>query len=85
MIETEVVVDLDSGLHARPAANFVRLASTYACEITIRKGDKEVNAKSILGVLSLAVEKGSKVVICCDGDGEQEASEKLTSILHGEV
>jgi catabolite repression HPr-like protein len=85
MIEAIVTVNLDSGLHARPAANFVRLASSYTCEITIKKGDKAANAKSILGVMSLAIEKGAKVTICCNGDREQEASEKLASLLQEEV
>lgn len=76
-----VIVTLDVGLHARPAAYFVREASRFSSEIYVIKGTAKVNAKSIMGVMSLAVSKGTEITIEATGRDEQEAVEKLVEIV----
>ncbi|MDQ0191203.1 HPr family phosphocarrier protein [Alicyclobacillus cycloheptanicus] len=84
MVERAVTVALQSGLHARPAATFVQLSNRYQSEISLVKGEKTVNAKSILGILSLACTKGSQVKVVADGVDEQEALHALTVFLETE-
>lgn len=69
------------GMHARPAAAFVRVASAFSCEIVVTKDDMPVNGKSILGVLTLAAEHGSQLTIRADGDDAAEAVEALGSLI----
>ena len=85
MVEVAVKVHLESGLHARPAANFVQLASRYPCEVMLMKNEKIVNAKSILGILSLAVTTGSEVLLQTNGEREEEASSELIQFLQSGV
>jgi phosphocarrier protein HPr len=77
MQETKVVIKNKVGLHARPAAFFVRKASEHKCKVSVIVGDKEVNAKSILQVLSLGVRAGQEITIRADGEGEAEAVSSL--------
>lgn len=65
------------GLHARAAAQFVKIASRYQAEITVRKGANEVNGKSIMGILMLAAPKGSEIQIIASG---QDGAEALTTL-----
>ena len=69
------------GFHARPAAEFVRLAGSFGCDVWLDKDGLEENAKSIMGVLMLAAEKGSKLVIRAKGDDAEEALEALASLV----
>lgn len=69
------------GFHARPAAEFVQLAGSFACEIWLEKDGLEVNAKSIMGVLMLAAERGSQLVIRADGNDAAEALEALADLV----
>ena len=69
------------GLHARPAAEFVKLASTFQSEITIAKDSLEVNGKSIMGVMMLAAEKGSTVTITARGDDAERAVRELAALV----
>lgn len=71
------------GLHARPAAEFVKLAKTYEAEIFVMKEDVEVNGKSILGLMMLAAECGSELVIRADGSDADEAVEGLCALIAG--
>ena len=71
------------GFHARPASEFVRLAGSFGCDVWLDKDGLEVNAKSIMGVLMLAAEKGSKLVIRADGNDAEEALEALASLVAG--
>ena len=80
-IKKELIVKNKTGLHARPAALFVQMANKYESEIVIIKDDQEVNGKSIMGILMLAAEKGSKVTIVADGDDAEKAVEELSEIL----
>lgn len=81
MEQRNIVVKLDTGLHARPAARFVQEANKYNSEIYIVKGNKQVNAKSIMGVMSLAVSKGTEITITAEGPDEQLAVEALVAIV----
>ena len=70
------------GLHARPAAEFVKLATQFQSEIWVRKQEVEVNGKSIMGMMMLAAECGAEITIRADGDDEQEAIEKLIALVN---
>ena len=73
MIEREATIVNQDGLHARPAAKIVRLASTFNCEVELLKDDMAVNAKSIMGVMMLAAECGSSIMIRADGPDAEQA------------
>ena len=69
------------GLHARPAAIFVRTAKKYQSKITVEKDGNRADAKKILGVLGLGVEKGHTITVYLEGEDASEAKEKLLSII----
>ena len=69
------------GLHARPAAEFVKLAGTYVAEIRLKKGDLDVNGKSIMGVLMLAAERGSELAIQAKGSDARDAADALEELV----
>lgn len=77
----EVPIINKHGLHARPAAEFVKLANQYSSEVWIAKGELEVSGKSIMGVMMLAAECGSKVSIRADGDDSEEAVDALSALI----
>jgi phosphocarrier protein HPr len=79
--ERRVKVRNRLGMHARPAAEFVKLAGNYRAEIMVAKDGLEVNGKSIMGVLMLAAEKGSEMVIRGEGEDAQEAVEALAGLV----
>ncbi len=81
LAERSVPIVNAHGLHARPAAQLVKLASRFTCEIYVLKDDLNVNAKSIMGVLMLAAEKGSHIHIRCEGDDADQALEELAALV----
>jgi phosphocarrier protein HPr len=81
MIKKELVVINETGLHARPAAQFVKAAGQFQASITIYVGDRKINAKSILSVLSGGITKGTKITLEIDGPDEQAAQQTLTSLI----
>jgi len=81
MTEKTIRIQNITGIHARPAARFVKLASQFSCEIKLIKDNLIVDGKSILGVMSLAAEKGSKLTIKADGESERDAVEQLINLL----
>lgn len=82
MAERTVTVGSESGLHARPAALFVRAATKAPAKVTIRVGDgKAVDARSMLAVLSLGAKKGTSVTLESTGDGSDEAVATLADLL----
>lgn len=83
MTERDVAVTNSLGLHARPAAELVKLASTFSSEIWIAKGELDVNAKSIMGVLTLAAEQGAVLRVRADGDDEERAVAALFDLIRG--
>ena len=78
---SEVTIVNKYGLHARPAAEFVKLANRFASEVFIRKDDVEVSGKSIMGVMMLAAECGSTVHIRAAGDDAAGAVEALVQLI----
>ena len=71
------------GLHARPATLFIQKANDYRSSLWIERGDRRVNAKSLLGVLSLGITKDTEIVIIADGPDEEFAIEGLIEIIQG--
>ena len=81
MISTEVEIINKLGLHARASTKLTQTASKFACEIWIKRNDRRVNAKSIMGVMMLAAAKGSYVTLEANGTDEQAASDALTALI----
>jgi phosphocarrier protein HPr len=81
LVERKIEVINKLGLHARPAAMLVQKASKFKSEIKIKKEDIEANAKSILGVMMLAAEMGSFVIIKAEGEDEEQAVETLAKLF----
>ena len=80
-IEKELTIVNRLGLHARPAAMFVRIASRHRAEIWVSKEAEEVNGKSIMGLMMLAAGQGSKLRIRCDGPDADKAMEELEELI----
>ena len=70
------------GLHARPSAQFVQIASQFKSDVYLSKNDREVNGKSIMGVMTLAAEMGSLLTIKIDGHDEKNAMEALVNLIN---
>ncbi len=81
MVELEIIIMNKLGLHARPAAQLVQKASKFKSEIRLKRHNLEVNAKSIMGVMMLAAELGSKITIIAEGPDEQKAIETIAQII----
>ena len=77
----EVVIRNKYGLHARPASEFVKLANQFKSEVWVRKDEVEVSGKSIMGVMMLAAECGSRIVIRADGEDSAPALEALSELV----
>ncbi|MET3697526.1 catabolite repression HPr-like protein [Bacillus oleivorans] len=84
MVERQVEVNLKTGLQARPAALFVQEANRFSSEVYLEKEGKRVNAKSIMGIMSLAVGAGSQVTLIAEGHDAEAAVEALTSFISKE-
>jgi phosphocarrier protein len=81
LIEREVTVTNRSGMHTRPAASLVKLASKYKSEFIIIKDGMEINGKSIIGVMTLAAEQGSKLTLQFSGEDENDAADAVTGLF----
>ncbi|MBU6503268.1 MAG: HPr family phosphocarrier protein [Burkholderiaceae bacterium] len=81
MIKTTTTINNRLGLHARASAKLTKLAGSFPCEVWLSKGERRVNAKSIMGVMMLAAGVGSVVDLETDGDGEQAASDALLALI----
>ncbi|MBO7670617.1 MAG: HPr family phosphocarrier protein [Oscillospiraceae bacterium] len=81
MISKEVVINNQVGLHARPATFFIQKANEFKSSIWVEKEERRVNAKSLLGVLSLGIVKGTSVKLIADGTDEEEAIETLSDLI----
>ncbi len=84
MAERTVTVGLSTGLHARPAALFVQEANRFTSEIFVEKQGKSVNAKSIMGIMSLAISHGTDVVIRAEGPDADSAVNKLAELVESD-
>ena len=81
MIKTTTTISNKLGLHARASAKLTKLAGSFPCEIWLAKGERRVNAKSIMGVMMLAAGMGSTIEIDTDGEREQEAMDGLLALI----
>ena len=81
MLETPVTIVNQLGLHARAAAKFVSLASQFQSEVLLAKDGRQVNGKSIMGVMMLAAAKGSALTLSADGADEREATEAIVQLI----
>lgn len=82
MVSREVTVQNSVGLHARPATFFIQKANSYKSSIWVEKEDCRVNAKSLLGVLSLGISQGVKITLIADGNDEADAVEGLAELVN---
>lgn len=82
MIERDIEIKNKLGLHARAAAKLVHVAARFRCDIKIRKGDEEVDGKSILGILLLAAGRGTTITIKANGDDEADAVAAIEKLIN---
>ena len=81
MIKVRKTISNKLGLHARASAKLTKLAGSYPCEVFMSRGDRRINAKSIMGVMMLAAGMGSEVEIETSGDQEQEAMDAIVALI----
>ena len=81
MIKTSTTISNKLGLHARASAKLTKLAGSFPCEVWMSRGERRVNAKSIMGVMMLAAGIGSEVAIETSGEREQEAMEAILALI----
>ena len=82
MSRTSTTINNKLGLHARASAKLTKLAGSYPCDVWISKGERKVNAKSIMGVMMLAAGMGSEITIETIGEKEQEALDAILALIH---
>jgi phosphocarrier protein HPr len=85
MQQQTVIVKWRAGLHARPASEIVKLANQYSSEIMFKKGDMEVNAKSIIGIMTLGATYKSSIHIMIDGEDEEQALKDIVLFFENKV
>ncbi|MCH4887242.1 HPr family phosphocarrier protein [Acidaminobacter sp. JC074] len=85
MKKVTVRVEGSSGLHARPASLLVAKAQAFESEVFIEKDGREINGKSIIGILGLGVVKGDQIVVACDGPDEEDAAEALRRLIEEDL
>ena len=81
MVSREVTIKNNVGLHARPATFFIQKANSYKATIWLEEGGRRINAKSLLGVLSMGIVKGTSITLISDGADEEEALNGLTELI----
>lgn len=84
MYVKEVTVENQVGLHARPATFFIQKANEFKSSIWVEKEERRVNAKSLLGVLSLGIVKGTAITLIADGPDEEEAVNALVELINSD-
>ena len=82
MIKTTTTISNKLGLHARASAKLTKLAAAYPCDVWLSRGERRVNAKSIMGVMMLAAGLGTEVVVETDGKSEQEAMDAILALIN---
>ena len=85
MVKQELVLNNSVGLHARPATFFIQKANEYKSSIWVEKKDRRVNAKSLLGVLSLGIVQGTVITLIADGSDEKEAVDALADLIENQI
>ncbi len=81
MFSKDVTITNSIGLHARPATFFIQKANSYKCSVWVEKDERRVNAKSLLGVLSLGIAKGMTITLVADGQDEERAVNGLVELV----
>jgi phosphocarrier protein HPr len=81
MIQTTIKVSNKLGLHARASAKLTKLAGSFSCEVWLTRGERKINAKSIMGVMMLAAGIGAEVILETEGDQEQAASDAINALF----
>lgn len=84
MVKKDVVVKLITGLHARPAADLVKLANSFKCDIILIHGEQRVNAKDMFDVLNNGIESGDNLTVECNGEDEQDAIVEISAFINDE-
>lgn len=79
----ELTIPNEEGLHARPAAKFVKLANRFSCEIWVEKDDEEINGKSIMGLMMLAAAQGTVIRVTAEGDDADAALAEIKTLVEG--
>ena len=82
MIKTRITISNKLGLHARASAKLTKLAGSFPCDVFMSRGERRINAKSIMGVMMLAAGLGSEVELETNGDREQEAMDALLALIN---
>ncbi|PTM56517.1 HPr family phosphocarrier protein [Desmospora activa] len=85
MVEQQLTITNQTGLHARPAAQLVKEAGQFSSQIYLVKDGKQADAKSLLGVMSLAIRGGEEITIRAEGEDEKEAVQALTQWIENEL
>ncbi|MEM9281377.1 MAG: HPr family phosphocarrier protein [Verrucomicrobiota bacterium] len=78
----DLTIPNEEGLHARPAAKFVKLANQFSCEIWVEKDDEEINGKSIMGLMMLAAAQGAVIKVTAEGSDADEALSRITELVN---
>ncbi|MBT8378850.1 MAG: HPr family phosphocarrier protein [Ignavibacteria bacterium] len=81
MIEKKIRIKNSAGLHTRPAATIVKMAAKYKCDFFISRNGMNINGKSIIGVMTLAAEEGSELVLTFEGDDEEVAAKEIVDFF----
>lgn len=81
MVSKTVTVKNETGVHARPAAVFVKMANRFPCEIFVEKDEQRINGKSIMGLMMLALTRDSRITVIAEGEKEAEAVEALCRLV----
>jgi phosphocarrier protein len=81
MVKTNIIISNKLGLHARASAKLSKLAGGFVCDVWLARGEREVNAKSIMGVMMLAAGIGTEVSLRCEGEDEQAAHDALVALF----
>lgn len=77
----ELTISNKDGLHARPAAKFVKLATKFPCDVWVEKDDEEINGKSIMGLMMLAAGHGSVITVAAEGEDADQALDALAALV----
>src|SRR6266513_6057570 len=80
-VTRELVVRNKLGIHARPAAMFVKTANRFECDVFVEKDGEKVNGKSIMGLMMLAAGPGSKLIVTCEGDDGPKALDEIEALI----
>lgn len=83
MIQKPIQIRLETGLEARPVAMLVQIASQFESSVYISSGDRKVNAKSIMGMMSLGLDSGEELTVVAEGSDEEEAVAEVEKFLSG--